>query len=80
MGAIRVCRVRAGGATKAALQAAYERFGPLDAIEVRGDDEATLRFAQREAAIKALQCATAEIGAAPPSHTPRSDRAASPAL
>ena len=54
VGAVRVCRLRPGVSTAATLQQAYGRFGQIAGVEIRSDDEATLRFVEREAAIKAL--------------------------
>lgn len=53
-GAIRACRLPAGFAAKAPLQKAYGRYGEITDIEVRSADEATIYFATREAAKKAL--------------------------
>lgn len=54
VGAMRACRLPAGFATEKAIRNAYQRFGEIVAVEVRADDEVTVRFKSREAVLKAL--------------------------
>lgn len=54
VGAIRVCRIPSGFATKTALTKAFASVGEVTDVVVRGADEATVVYRTKESAAKAL--------------------------